>query len=273
MADSTPKPRAITPKVALPRIPPGQQIRDGRKVAGSPAAAAAAASTGGNETQAQLQSQSQVKAKAAPQVKVEAEKEKEKEKEVANGVDNGSAPKNGVFKAAVAPEMGWSALVGLRVSITNKLSRVLNGEVYSCDKEVLVLETGAQDYHIIPLAKISKYALWRSEEKKGSEDAALKDKERDKARQAKLREERLAKPPGVSTMGHKLFLALDKTLPVRWHNKSIIVLDNVLIDPPYEVDDCKAPSKHVKQLERVKELVRLEREKMPKDSAVGRRGG
>ncbi len=46
-----------------------------------------------------------------------------------------------------------------------------------------------------------------------------------------------------------------------------------MIDPPYEVDDCKAPSKHAKQLERVKELVRLEREKMPKDTAVGRRGG
>jgi len=256
MADSTPKPRPITPKVALPKVVPGQLQRDGKKVAG-------AAAAGANDAQAQAQA----KAKAAAQVKPETEKD------AAHGGNAVSAVTNGVLKPATAPEMGWPALVGASVSITNNLSRVMIGEVYSCDKEVMVLETGAQDYHIIPLAKIMKYAVVGSEEKKGSEESPAKEKEKEKARQAKLREERLVKPPGVSSVGHKLFLALDKTLPVRWHNKSIIVLDNVLIEPPYDVDDCKAPSKHVKQLERVKELVRLEREKTPKDSTMGRRGG
>ena len=60
---------------------------------------------------------------------------------------------------------------------------------------------------------------------------------------------------------------------MRWHNKSIIVLDNVLIEPPYGVEDCKAPAKYGKQLERVKELVKNELEKMPKDNTMGRRGG
>ena len=35
--------------------------------------------------------------------------------------------------------------------------------------------------------------------------------EKEKERQAKLKEERLVKPPGVSTTGHRLFLMLDKT--------------------------------------------------------------
>jgi hypothetical protein len=63
------------------------------------------------------------------------------------------------------------------------------------------------------------------------------------------------------------------SLPVRWQNKSIIVLDNVIIEPPYGMEDCKAPSKHAKQLERVKELVKNEQEKMQKDNTLGRRGG
>lgn len=50
-------------------------------------------------------------------------------------------------------------------------------------------------------------------------------------------------------------------------------MDNVLIEPPYGVNDCKAPAKNAKQLERVKELVKNEQEKTQKDNTLGRRGG
>lgn len=63
------------------------------------------------------------------------------------------------------------------------------------------------------------------------------------------------------------------SLPVSWRNKSIVVLDDVLIEPPYGVEDCRAPAKHAKQLERVKDLVRNEQEKMQKDNTLVRRGG
>lgn len=66
--------------------------------------------------------------------------------------------------------------------------------------------------------------------------------------------------------------SLHFSLPVRWHDKSIKV-DNVLIEPPYSVNDCKALAKHGKQLERVKELVKIEQEKSQKDNTLGRRGG
>jgi hypothetical protein len=72
------------------------------------------------------------------------------------------------------------------------------------------LSTGLFDYHIIPLSKVSKYELLSRDEsppKRSAEEAAEKEKER----QAKLKEERLIKPPGVSNIGHRLFLMLDKT--------------------------------------------------------------
>lgn len=164
-----------------------------------------------------------------------------------------------------------TAHIGARVQITNTLSRTLVGTIYSCDPD-LVLSTGPSDYHIIPLSKISRYEVLSRDEsppKRAMDEAAEKEKER----QAKLKEERLIKPPGVSSIGHRLFLMLDKTLPVRWHNKSIVVLDNVLIEPPYGVEDCKAPTKHAKQLERVKELVRNEQEKLQKENTLSWRGG
>jgi len=169
---------------------------------------------------------------------------------------------------------GLAALVGVTVRVTNTLSRIYTGEVYSCDTE-LVLSTGPQDYHIIPISKVAKYEVLKDESyaKRAAAEAAAKEKERETEKAMKLKEARLAKPPGVTAVGHTIFLMLDKTLPVRWHNKSIIVLDNVLIEPPYDVDDCKAPTKHAKQLERVKELVKKERAKMPKDDTIGRRGG
>jgi len=165
--------------------------------------------------------------------------------------------------------------VGSQVQITNIVSQVYIGEVYSCGTE-LVLSTGPAEYHIIPISKITKYEILSKDEissKRSVDDDATREKDREKDRQAKSKEVRLIKPPGVSTLGQRIFLMLDRTLPVRWHNQSIIVLDNVLIEPPYNVEDCKAPAKHGKQLERVKELVKNELEKIRKDTTLGRRGG
>lgn len=72
------------------------------------------------------------------------------------------------------------------------------------------MSTGPFDYHIIPVSKIVKCEVLPRDEspsKHLGDDAAEKEKER----QAKLKEEKLARPPGVSNFGHKLFLALDKT--------------------------------------------------------------
>lgn len=47
-------------------------------------------------------------------------------------------------------------------------------------------------------------------------------------------------------------------LPCRWSNDTIVVLDEVLIQPPYDVDSCKANSSSASSLARVKKVVRCE---------------
>lgn len=47
---------------------------------------------------------------------------------------------------------------------------------------------------------------------------------------------------GVSEEAQALFDALGKTLPVRWHESSIIVLDEVVIASPYGPADVKVRS-------------------------------
>jgi hypothetical protein len=61
-----------------------------------------------------------------------------------------------------------------------------------------------------------------------------------------------------------LFNALKKTLPTKWKAKEIIVLEQVCISPPYTPESCKLiGNEHGNgaALDRVKKVVRLEREK------------
>jgi hypothetical protein len=75
-------------------------------------------------------------------------------------------------------------------------------------------------------------------------------------------EESITKGIGVTPEGQQIFNALYKTLPCRWHEKSIIVVDEVRIDPPYTVENCRADDPSVKSLGLVKKIVRGVREKI-----------
>lgn len=45
------------------------------------------------------------------------------------------------------------------------------------------------------------------------------------------------------------------SLPCRWSKDTIVVMDEVLITPPYSVDNCKANSSSGASLARVKKVV------------------
>ncbi|KAF9986633.1 hypothetical protein BGZ75_001573 [Mortierella antarctica] len=67
---------------------------------------------------------------------------------------------------------------------------------------------------------------------------------------------------GVSTAGQEIFDALSKTLPCRWAKESIVVMDEVIIAPPYEPENCKANASSSYTLARVKKVLEGERSRM-----------
>ncbi|KAI9246313.1 anticodon-binding domain-containing protein [Helicostylum pulchrum] len=69
---------------------------------------------------------------------------------------------------------------------------------------------------------------------------------------------------GVTKEGQDIFNALSKTLPCRWSKDTIVVMDEVLITPPYSVDNCKANSSSGASLARVKKVLEGERKRLQK---------
>ena len=65
---------------------------------------------------------------------------------------------------------------------------------------------------------------------------------------------------GVSAEAQSLFDALSKTLPVRWADTSIAVMDTVTIRPPYTPEACVGGS--ALELERVQVVLANERQRL-----------
>ncbi|KAA1111666.1 hypothetical protein PGT21_007788 [Puccinia graminis f. sp. tritici] len=61
---------------------------------------------------------------------------------------------------------------------------------------------------------------------------------------------------GVSRWAQEIFDALGKTLPVRWHQTSIIILDDVLLPGPfYRSEDVKVSGGNADRMSRVKQVL------------------
>jgi len=87
----------------------------------------------------------------------------------------------------------------------------------------------------------------------------LKERENEAVKAEYKRIER-EPPPGVSPLGRELFEALGKTLPVRWAKQQIVVLEEVLVDPPYTRDSVK--SNNPTRMDRVIKVLSGETEKL-----------
>lgn len=62
-------------------------------------------------------------------------------------------------------------------------------------------------------------------------------------------------PAGAAPAAQGLYDALAKTLPVRWAGESIVVLDEVVIESPYEPQNVKGGKGSAERVERVKKMV------------------
>ncbi|KAK9762852.1 hypothetical protein K7432_011000 [Basidiobolus ranarum] len=67
---------------------------------------------------------------------------------------------------------------------------------------------------------------------------------------------------GVSQEGQDIFDALSKTLPCHWYKNQIIVLEEVSISPPYDVDNCKPLREQSSSLNRVVRVLEGERRRL-----------
>ncbi|GAA5831500.1 hypothetical protein JCM11251_004045 [Rhodosporidiobolus azoricus] len=67
---------------------------------------------------------------------------------------------------------------------------------------------------------------------------------------------------GVSEDGQALFDAMAKTMPVRWAGKSIVVMDEVMVDEPYGSENVRGAKGAADRVERIKRVLEGIRSRM-----------
>lgn len=72
----------------------------------------------------------------------------------------------------------------------------------------------------------------------------------------------------VSPDAQALFDAFAKTLPVRWAGKSIVVLDEVVVEEPYAVANVKGAKGSGERVDRVKKIVSLRTQSAPSSTML-----
>ncbi|KAJ2415515.1 hypothetical protein GGF41_005621, partial [Coemansia sp. RSA 2531] len=207
------------------------------------------------------------------------------------GGENGTVGRKGSARQTSPPSMPLTSLVGARIRITLTSGSDIEGLVYTYDVYsgvvALISALTSDDLpdlqniagaspsvgggrqraqiHLVKAANIkavevlaaqTEAANGEKEDKFAMPEVRAVDTSVAEARkqraliQAQERAQRIG--VGVSDKAQSIFEALSRTLPCRWSRDSIIVLDEVSIEPPYSVDSCRELQPASFSLQRVK---------------------
>lgn len=175
----------------------------------------------------------------------------------------------GMADAADAAE--WA--IGCHVRLTTVLDEEVAGTIFAYDAatQSLMLKQpgshgGVSNLRLLKASAIK--AVHEARPAREAPDLRLPHVDKDRARQRedkalKQAEADLSKVGvGVTVEAQSVFDALCKTMPCAWHGKSIMVMDAVLVHPPYSTDSCEATPDHTGALERVKKVLQFERQRL-----------
>ncbi|XP_051769954.1 protein LSM12 homolog A isoform X1 [Ctenopharyngodon idella] len=200
-----------------------------------------------------------------------------------------------------APGPGEYFSVGSHVSCLTCLGQRLQGEVVAFDypSKMLTLKCPSSsgkpnlsDVILINLAYVSEVDIINDRTETPPPLASLNvSKLANRARTEK--EDKLSQAyaisAGVSVEGQQLFQTIHKTKEqkrnslikdCKWQEKNIIVMDDVVISPPYQVENCKGKEgsalshirkiveKHFRDVESQKSMQRTQAQQTQKDSSL-----
>ncbi|KAF2083672.1 hypothetical protein K490DRAFT_76389 [Saccharata proteae CBS 121410] len=188
--------------------------------------------------------------------------------------------------------------IGKRIRVTTTLNTILEGTLFTADPVMNILAINAApappnpstslagqpgNYHIIPIPQIQDFKLLSSAEDDWSDALSAEnavphigplDHEALKAREEqtirKMKEKDATRGKGVPKEAQEVFDWINRTLPTRWHDKSIIVNDAIILGPPYTVNDLKAAEGKEAQLPQIKKVMEAWAKK--KGAAAGKPG-
>ncbi|KAJ1662026.1 hypothetical protein GGF38_003415, partial [Coemansia sp. RSA 25] len=220
--------------------------------------------------------------------------------------ENGTAGRKGSSRQASPPLMPLTSLVGARIRITLTSGGDIEGLVYTYDVYsgvvALVSSLTSDDLpdlqnaagsspsvgggrqraqiHLVKAANIkavevlatkadvangAKEDAFAMPEVRVVDTSVVEARKQRALIQAQERAQRIG--VGVSDKAQTIFEALSRTLPCRWSRDSIIVLDEVSIEPPYSVDSCRELQPASFSLQRVKKVLQGELSRMDRVAA------
>ena len=149
----------------------------------------------------------------------------------------------------------------ISVKVTTLLDTTITGTIYAYDpitsSLTLITSTspnGTHDVRILKVSFLRDVAVLATAPKTTFSDATPKISRVNAGRvvaAAAAREQKIGK--GVSKEGQDIFDALSRTMPCRWADKSIVVLETVMIGEPYGVDSVRGNDQNA--VKRVKKVV------------------